>query len=173
MKKVLTNIVIFLTGYLCLLMVACNNTDNPSRGNVIPPPPPSVHTDCTDWEESSTFEFPQFIGHFEIPDRYFVCGTGNSLTHHYWFVSNTDFNLNIALNLDLDGTAIIYVHTVTSSLNSGTGMLDLECEQVYEFFSGPGYLGVINAPVPTTNHGFVVSVFSLDPVDYQMEIWPM
>ena len=173
MKKILTNITVFLTGYLILLMVACNqNSDTvdatlPPKGD-----PPSVHTDCTDWQMPSTIAEPQFVGHFDVPDEYFICGRGDYDTHAYWFVSAEDVSLNIDLIVDLKVTANVLVYTVTSSFDQKTQTTVLDYVQVHAFFGSPGYLGVINAPVEHTNHGFIVTVEVFEPADYQMEIWP-
>ena len=172
MKKILTNIIVFLTGYLILLMVACNQSSetlDPSR-----PDPYTVHTDCTVWQEPSTLLDPQFMGHLEVPDRYFVCGRGDYTPHSFWFVSTEDTCLNLALNVDLEVTANVKVYALTLSHGGppDDGPFEVTYELLYEFFGDPGYLGVLDAPIEYTNHGFVVEVEVFEPADYQMEIWP-
>ena len=156
-----------------LLLVSCSQHQTESTPNNDPPSPPQIHEDCTDWEiGGSTLQLPQFIGHFEIPDRYFVCGATSPIEQdYYWFVSQDDVLLNLALNSESDTTCNVNVWG--RSLIQDEGETIVVHDLVYSFVGDPGSLQVSGFPIPQTNYGFVIGVTSLNNFsDYQLEIWP-
>jgi hypothetical protein len=157
-----------------LLLASCHQqkTESPQT-NHEPPDPPQIHEDCTDWETGgSTLPLPQFIGHFEIPDRYFVCGdTDPTEQDYYWFISQDEVLMNLALDSEADTT--LNLNVWGRSLIQDEGETIIVHDLVYSFIGDPGSLQVTGFPVPQSNYGFVVGITSLNNVsDYQLEIWP-
>ena len=157
-----------------LLLVGCaRHEPSDTQTNNEPPDPPEIHEDCTDWEAGgSTLEFPQFVGHFEIPDRYFVCGTTSLVEQdYYWFVHQEETGLNIALTSESDVTCNVNVWG--RSIIQDEDEIIVVHELLYSFVGDNGSLQVIGYPLPQTNYGFVVGVTALNGFsDYQLEIWP-
>jgi len=159
-----------------MLLALASCTNQKSDGKQVdngPPGPPQIHTDCTVWESGgSSLQLAQFVGHFAIPDRYFICGETTPFEQDYfWFASQNDVSLNFALNSN--AVTVCKVTVWGRSLIQDGDDLIVVHDLLHSFLGAPGSLQVSGFRVPQTNYGFVVGVTSLNSLsDYQLEIWP-